>query len=541
MSARHFLRRVRSGVAVLDGSPNAFAFTPITGADVSSEYLGDPVALTGMTTAGTFSVANGSLVVNGEDRGSSGIVPPNATIQAKLTSSADYQTLVRATVVIGGVSADFDVTTKAAPTPTPTPTYLWQTYSQPAPTQYPAATGVIRPTVGNKTDLYSAIAAASAGDVIPIAPGIYTDGWDAPARNMAGGLIHLRAADPANPPVFKGRRINLAPGTGTYVRAAFIRGGWNGLAFENINFELTDAIEGDVDFFRVVELQSGAQNIWLVNCQVSGTALTGNKLGRNIFAQGVTGLRVVGGKTQNAKYGINHVNCNNVEIVGHVFEKIAADASQRNGPQGELFYFNAFQKIESASGDHSDFYQIFTVDNANHYRKSLNLSLIGNFADCDASTPIRNPSDPNSAGFGRCQGILIQNEKNDPNLAVENCMVAANQLWGTEYAGIAFYSRADLNILIRDNLIIHVDGPDTISYSALRIGKTTDVGSITGEITGNVVSRLDTSAGAPGMTGQIGTVLLDPAQTRTATDQAAAKAAWLPERDRHLAYVLALQ
>lgn len=94
-----------------DSTPAAFSFTDQAAAVISTVYSSNEVEITGMTAPASFSVTNGTLVVNGVDAGASGTVNPNDLVKAKGTSSGSSATAVNVAVTIGGVSDTFTITT----------------------------------------------------------------------------------------------------------------------------------------------------------------------------------------------------------------------------------------------------------------------------------------------------------------------------------------------------------------------------------------------------------------------------------------------
>ncbi len=100
-------------------TPDAFAFDPVIGAEPNTEVTSNPVTITGIETAAAASVSGtGSplLIVNGDVDNANDLVQVKQgdEVQVVLSSSPDYDTAVTATVVIGGVEAEFVVTTRAA-------------------------------------------------------------------------------------------------------------------------------------------------------------------------------------------------------------------------------------------------------------------------------------------------------------------------------------------------------------------------------------------------------------------------------------------
>lgn len=100
-----------------DAVPDAFAFTPVAGADPNEVTASAAIVVAGINTAATISVAGGEYSVNGGGWTSSpGAVQPGDQVQVRLTSASALAVTVTATVTIGGVAGGFSVTTRAPDT-----------------------------------------------------------------------------------------------------------------------------------------------------------------------------------------------------------------------------------------------------------------------------------------------------------------------------------------------------------------------------------------------------------------------------------------
>jgi hypothetical protein len=102
-----------------DTTPDAFSFTPQTGVNPSQQVFSNQITVTGINTTTTWSRSGGYGVwFNGTfmATAASGTLSPGDQLNLVLDASASYNTLVSATLTIGGVSAQFDVTTRAADT-----------------------------------------------------------------------------------------------------------------------------------------------------------------------------------------------------------------------------------------------------------------------------------------------------------------------------------------------------------------------------------------------------------------------------------------
>jgi predicted extracellular nuclease len=108
-------------VNVNDVTPDAFSFTAVTGVETGSTQTSNTITVTGITTGVPISVSNGSYSINGGSFVTAvGTVKAGDTVAVQIVASSNFSATIAATVTIGGVSADYKVTTRVANT-TPTP------------------------------------------------------------------------------------------------------------------------------------------------------------------------------------------------------------------------------------------------------------------------------------------------------------------------------------------------------------------------------------------------------------------------------------
>ena len=104
-----------AAAGVVSGS---FTIAAVSNAAVSSLIVSAPVTPTGFAASTSIAVTgSGSLIsVNGDTYAASATISPGQSFTVELTSSVTLSTTLIATVVIGGVSAVFSVTTTAVST-----------------------------------------------------------------------------------------------------------------------------------------------------------------------------------------------------------------------------------------------------------------------------------------------------------------------------------------------------------------------------------------------------------------------------------------
>jgi alpha-tubulin suppressor-like RCC1 family protein len=100
-----------------DTTPNAFAFTPVASANLSTQVTSSSVTITGINGPASVTVTGGqySIGCGGTFTANAGTILNNQSLCVRQTSAASYNTYTQAVVTIGGVSASFAVTTKVAP------------------------------------------------------------------------------------------------------------------------------------------------------------------------------------------------------------------------------------------------------------------------------------------------------------------------------------------------------------------------------------------------------------------------------------------
>jgi hypothetical protein len=95
-----------------DTVPDAFSFTDVTGAAVSTVTTSNSITISGITGATAVSATNGATFsINGGAYGTSGTISNGQTLRIRLTSSAIPSTVVSTTVTVGGVTDSWSVTT----------------------------------------------------------------------------------------------------------------------------------------------------------------------------------------------------------------------------------------------------------------------------------------------------------------------------------------------------------------------------------------------------------------------------------------------
>ena len=97
-----------------DRIPNAFAFAPISGVLLNSQVVSATLTIGGINAATPITIEGGEYSVSGGAFTSApGTVLDGQGVRVRVTSNSGFLSTKRAVVTIGGVSANFDVTTVA--------------------------------------------------------------------------------------------------------------------------------------------------------------------------------------------------------------------------------------------------------------------------------------------------------------------------------------------------------------------------------------------------------------------------------------------
>lgn len=102
------------GNFVPDDVPDAFGFTSLTNVELNSIALSQMITISGINVAAEISITGGEYILDtGQFTDTTGSISNGQTIRIRTTASAAFDTTQSVVLTIGGVSATFDVTTKA--------------------------------------------------------------------------------------------------------------------------------------------------------------------------------------------------------------------------------------------------------------------------------------------------------------------------------------------------------------------------------------------------------------------------------------------
>ena len=99
-------------IVIVDTTPDAFTFMPVTDAELNTLYSSNTITVSGISAPAPISISAGEYAINGGAFISgNNIVNNNDTVVVRQTSAATFSTLSQATLTVGDVSAPFNVTT----------------------------------------------------------------------------------------------------------------------------------------------------------------------------------------------------------------------------------------------------------------------------------------------------------------------------------------------------------------------------------------------------------------------------------------------
>ena len=99
---------------VPDNTPDAFVFTDVVDADLSTQIVSDSQVITGMDAGTTISVTGGEYRLDGGAwTAGAGTINPGQTLELRGTSSVDPLTETDVSVTVGTVTVDWSLTTRA--------------------------------------------------------------------------------------------------------------------------------------------------------------------------------------------------------------------------------------------------------------------------------------------------------------------------------------------------------------------------------------------------------------------------------------------
>lgn len=320
-----------------------------------------------------------------------------ADVAAAATPAPDTAALVADEAKL---EADIETLGGQASTPVPTPT--------PTPTPVPTAPVANSVTVANAADLNEALAMATAGLTILLAPGQY-DG--VACNGVTVGGVTITSADPANPAVL----------------TRFYAQNNDGVTFTNLEFSTVG--QTDPYPFRI----NTCKNMALSNLSVHGDLAGDPRVQMTgLYLNSCDTVTIKNCELQKLLNGIVHGSCTNITITENHLHDLGSDGIDNDASSNVTISKNYIHDIYPADGSHPDAIQ---------------------FEDAGATTQpstltVRNNLIARGAG-GVAQGVFLGDEAGNGVLDV---VIDGNLTVGCMFNGIA--AANVINLALTNNTVL---------------------------------------------------------------------------------------
>jgi parallel beta-helix repeat protein len=253
------------------------------------------------------------------------------------------------------------------------------TLALPAQTTPPAV--VARVSVKDTGGLNAALKSAKPGEIILLAPGVYSG---LSANGLALKDVTITSADPAHP-------ATLAP---------FYMNGASGLTFSNLVF----TVEGSKDPYptRI----GNCSNITITQVSVHGS-MDGNPQNdpSGLSIDGSDHITVTKSDFQELANGLVHRNSTNVLVDGNHFHDIGQDGVHGAGSSNMTVSNNRFSDFKPEDGQHPDAVQFFT---AGTKQQAHDIVATGNLYERGSGSTIQGMFFSDESGMGY-KAVTISN------------------------------------------------------------------------------------------------------------------------------------
>ena len=335
-------------------------------------------------------------------------------------------------------------------------------------------------TVSSLSGLYAALASATGGETIALAPGNYGNmflGAKSKFDITFPSNVTITSADPGNPAVFTGLDIRDAAN----------------LTFDSVVFDYTFA-EGQPIYTKPFKI-SGGENITIRNSTFDGDVAQGVSAvddgfgyGQGLSVRGTNNVTIEGNEFYNFHRGLVVGDGDNIAVTNNEIHSIRSDGMNFTGVQDVLIegnYIHDFRRPPSSS-DHADMIQFWTNGTT---RPTTDVTIRGNILDIGEGSPT--------------QSIFMRNDMVDrglagPEMFYRNVTIEDNLITNAHAHGITVGETAGL--VIRQNSVLHADGGNQDGQDAsVEIPRISVAGSSTDvTITGNVTAAISGATGQPG-------------------------------------------
>jgi nitrous oxidase accessory protein NosD len=312
-----------------DTTPAAFTFTPVTGAAVSTLTASNNMTPTGFDAAVTltvpagmeYSLDNGSTWASVER-----LFTPGSTLKVRLTSSANPLTPVALSANLGGVLAEFSVTTAAGAAPEGT-------------------------LVSTAAELQAELLTAVDGDIIRVAAGSYP--FTLVTGKVFGTDVTIKADNPASKPVFEGLHFRSC----THIKVQDI--------------ETTMSVAPRYGVYMLT-----CTDMTVTGCLARGSAAVAFAADAHaMFARDSERITITDNEIKWTEFGIGHLDCDTLTITDNDIHDIQCDGVRGGGSNNVTVDANRIYNFFPLTGDHADGIQFWTTNVA---RVTTNITVTNN-------------------------------------------------------------------------------------------------------------------------------------------------------------------
>jgi hypothetical protein len=293
--------------------------------------------------------------------------------------------------------------------------------------------------------LQTALLTAKGGETIDLGPGLYDELTIKKGRfpTLRKGVV-IRAADPANPPIF--------------MKPLILRG-FNNIIFRNIHWQLSDASLTHQPLVRI----HGGSRISFENNVFQGIRSADGHRGYGILADDVAGLRIVGSRFTRLNRAIVVSRTKEFRAERNDIFDIGHDGFSLSDISGAIVA-NRIEDFHPLPGYHPDGIQFHANKQAAARDVLIQDNLIVGAAD------------------RRIQGIFMRaGYASDPSQRYRNIRIIGNIVAGSMWNGITV-GQAD-EVEISGNKVLHLPGTDRMNARISTV-------AATGRVTDNQANQL---------------------------------------------------
>lgn len=192
--------------------------------------------------------------------------------------------------------------------------------------------------VTSTTQLIAVAKTAVAGDVIKVAPGMYS-AVSLKYVNPTGNVT-ITSADPANPAVFTDLTVNSS----------------SNLTFSNLLMQ----VQPDATLYYMHQVLASS-NITLANNVFEGPGMTPTLSSTGLFVRNSNNVSVADSEFRDLVFGVSFLDNTGISVTNSTFHDIRVDGIRGAGNSQVYYGYNYFTDFHPLEGEHADAIQFWTV------------------------------------------------------------------------------------------------------------------------------------------------------------------------------------